>query len=153
MESNFNSKLSKTIKIKFIKPPLYNQHTNQPLVNQALPPVSQNSRVSKTDFESYAKAIMMEHEATLQMSWNKFSKEPNDFQKSLPMLLKRSKDDFQEDDAQFHAKAITPTKLQVKKHAICLASSPDIMGDYKPRIVLGSSTSTRVAPKKGRINV
>ncbi|GKF64283.1 hypothetical protein Tco_0187731, partial [Tanacetum coccineum] len=36
--------------------PPYQPPTNQPLVNQALPPVSQTQGVSKTDFESYAKA-------------------------------------------------------------------------------------------------
>ncbi|GJS24554.1 hypothetical protein Tco_0453186 [Tanacetum coccineum] len=36
--------------------PTYQPPTNQPLVNQALPPVSQIQGVSKTDFESYAKA-------------------------------------------------------------------------------------------------
>ncbi|GKD08049.1 hypothetical protein Tco_1187734, partial [Tanacetum coccineum] len=34
----------------------YQPPTNQPLVNQVLPPVSQIQAVSKTDFESYAKA-------------------------------------------------------------------------------------------------
>ncbi|GJW12792.1 reverse transcriptase domain-containing protein [Tanacetum coccineum] len=36
--------------------PSYQLPTNQPLVNQALPPISQIQGVSKTDFESYAKA-------------------------------------------------------------------------------------------------
>ncbi|GKB92337.1 reverse transcriptase domain-containing protein [Tanacetum coccineum] len=35
--------------------PSYQPPTNQPLVNQALPPVSQNQGVLKTDFESYVK--------------------------------------------------------------------------------------------------
>ncbi|GKB60392.1 hypothetical protein Tco_0916578 [Tanacetum coccineum] len=36
--------------------PPYQPPTNQPLINQSLPPVSQIQGVSKTDFESYAKA-------------------------------------------------------------------------------------------------
>ncbi|GJV49245.1 hypothetical protein Tco_1439457 [Tanacetum coccineum] len=39
----------------FINPP-YQPPTNQPLVNQALPPVSQIQGVSKTDFDNYVKA-------------------------------------------------------------------------------------------------
>ncbi|GKD95979.1 reverse transcriptase domain-containing protein, partial [Tanacetum coccineum] len=58
-----------------IKPP-----TNQPLVNQALPPVSQIQGVSKTDFESYAKANDANMN-NLQMKLDNFQRNQNDFQR------------------------------------------------------------------------
>ncbi|GKB15903.1 reverse transcriptase domain-containing protein [Tanacetum coccineum] len=52
---NFNQNRQNNQGAVYQTPP-YEPPTNQPLVNQALPPVSQIQGVSKTDFESYAKA-------------------------------------------------------------------------------------------------
>ncbi|GJY10998.1 reverse transcriptase domain-containing protein [Tanacetum coccineum] len=52
---NFNQNRQNNQGAVYQTPP-YQPPTNQPLVNQALPPVSQIQGVSKTDFESYAKA-------------------------------------------------------------------------------------------------
>ncbi|GJR72706.1 reverse transcriptase domain-containing protein [Tanacetum coccineum] len=52
---NFNQNRQNNQGTVYQTPP-YQPPTNQPLVNQALPPVSQIQGVSKTDFESYAKA-------------------------------------------------------------------------------------------------
>ncbi|GKE84798.1 hypothetical protein Tco_1558540 [Tanacetum coccineum] len=52
---NFNQNRQNNQGAVYQAPP-YQPPTNQPLVIQALPPVSQNQGVSKTDFESYAKA-------------------------------------------------------------------------------------------------
>ncbi|GJZ65156.1 reverse transcriptase domain-containing protein [Tanacetum coccineum] len=52
---NFNQNRQNSQGAVYQAPP-YRPPTNQPLVNQALPPVSQIQGVSKTDFESYAKA-------------------------------------------------------------------------------------------------
>ncbi|GJW15508.1 hypothetical protein Tco_0019641 [Tanacetum coccineum] len=52
---NFNQNRQNNQGAVYQAPP-YQPPTNQPLVNQALPPVSQIQGVSKTDFESYAKA-------------------------------------------------------------------------------------------------
>ncbi|GJW46614.1 reverse transcriptase domain-containing protein [Tanacetum coccineum] len=52
---NFNQNRQNNQNQVYQAPP-YQPPTNQPLVNQALPPVSQIQGVSKTDFESYAKA-------------------------------------------------------------------------------------------------
>ncbi|GJZ26047.1 hypothetical protein Tco_0570300 [Tanacetum coccineum] len=52
---NFNQNRQNNQNQVYQAPP-YQPPTNQPLVNQALPPVSQTQGVSKTDFESYAKA-------------------------------------------------------------------------------------------------
>ncbi|GJW23629.1 reverse transcriptase domain-containing protein [Tanacetum coccineum] len=53
--TNFNQNRQNNQNQVYQAPP-YQPPTNQPLVNQALPPVSQVQGVSKTDFESYAKA-------------------------------------------------------------------------------------------------
>ncbi|GJX96466.1 hypothetical protein Tco_0352264 [Tanacetum coccineum] len=53
--TNFNQNRQNNQGAVYQAPP-YQPPTNQPLVNQALPPVSQIQGVSKTDFESYAKA-------------------------------------------------------------------------------------------------
>ncbi|GJS67938.1 reverse transcriptase domain-containing protein [Tanacetum coccineum] len=53
--TNFNQNRPNNQGAVYQAPP-YQPPTNQPLVNQALPPVSQIQGVSKTDFESYAKA-------------------------------------------------------------------------------------------------
>ncbi|GKB74396.1 hypothetical protein Tco_0935808 [Tanacetum coccineum] len=60
--------------------PPYQPPTNQPLVNQALPPVSQIQGVSKTDFESYAKANDANMN-NLQMKLDNFQRNQNDFQR------------------------------------------------------------------------
>ncbi|GKF49521.1 hypothetical protein Tco_0142772 [Tanacetum coccineum] len=52
---NFNQNRQNTQGAVYQAPP-YKPPTNQPLVNQALPPVSQIQGVSKTDFENYVKA-------------------------------------------------------------------------------------------------
>ncbi|GJV73458.1 hypothetical protein Tco_1493453 [Tanacetum coccineum] len=71
-----------------IQPP-----TNQPLVNQALPPVSQTQGVSKTDFESYAKANDANMN-NLQMKLDNFQRNQNDFQRVYSDSQKKQ-DDFQ----------------------------------------------------------
>ncbi|GJV71244.1 reverse transcriptase domain-containing protein [Tanacetum coccineum] len=71
----------------------YQSPTNQPLVNQALPPVSQIQGVSKTDFESYAKANDANMN-NLQMKLDNFQRNQNDFQRSFNESQKKQ-DDFQ----------------------------------------------------------
>ncbi|GJR22944.1 hypothetical protein Tco_0971471 [Tanacetum coccineum] len=66
--------------------PSYQPPTNQPLVNQVLPPVSQIQGVSKTDFESYAKANDANMN-NLQLKFDNFQRSHNDSQKK--------QDDFQ----------------------------------------------------------
>ncbi|GJW50583.1 reverse transcriptase domain-containing protein [Tanacetum coccineum] len=68
--------------------PPYQPPTNQPLVNQALPP-----GVSKTDFESYAKANDANMN-NLQMKLDNFQRNQNDFQRSYNDSQKKQ-DDFQ----------------------------------------------------------
>ncbi|GJU52501.1 reverse transcriptase domain-containing protein [Tanacetum coccineum] len=67
--------------------------TNQPLINQALPPVSQTQGVSKTDFESYAKANDANMN-NLQMKLDNFQRNQNDFQRVYNDSQKKQ-DDFQ----------------------------------------------------------
>ncbi|GJW25426.1 reverse transcriptase domain-containing protein [Tanacetum coccineum] len=72
------------------------QPTNKftfPLVNQALPPVSQIQGVSKTDFESYAKANDANMN-NLQMKLDNFQRNQNDFQRVYNDSQKKQ-DDFQ----------------------------------------------------------
>ncbi|GKC46877.1 hypothetical protein Tco_1064599, partial [Tanacetum coccineum] len=76
--------------------PPYQPPTNQPLVNQALPPVLQIQCVSKTDFESYAKANDANMN-NLQMKLDNFQKNQNDFQRVYNDSQKKQ-DDFQNDD-------------------------------------------------------
>ncbi|GJT83458.1 reverse transcriptase domain-containing protein [Tanacetum coccineum] len=64
-----------------------------PLVNQALPPVSQIQGVSKTDFESYAKANDANMN-NLQMKLDNFQRNQNDFQRVYNDSQKKQ-DDFQ----------------------------------------------------------
>ncbi|GJR95935.1 hypothetical protein Tco_0268109 [Tanacetum coccineum] len=71
----------------------YQPPTNQPLVNQALPPVSQIQGVSKTDFESYAKANDANMN-NLQMKLDNFQRNQNDFQRVYNDSQKKQ-DDFQ----------------------------------------------------------
>ncbi|GJT06675.1 reverse transcriptase domain-containing protein [Tanacetum coccineum] len=73
--------------------PSYQPPTNQPLVNQALPPVSQIQGVSKTDFESYAKANDANMN-NLQMKLDNFQRNQNDFQRVYNDSQKKQ-DDFQ----------------------------------------------------------
>ncbi|GJU43737.1 reverse transcriptase domain-containing protein [Tanacetum coccineum] len=63
------------------------------MVNQALPPVSQIQGVSKTDFESYAKANDANMN-NLQMKLDNFQRNQNDFQRVYNDSQKK-KDDFQ----------------------------------------------------------
>ncbi|GKF84261.1 hypothetical protein Tco_0249159, partial [Tanacetum coccineum] len=71
----------------------YQPLTNQPLINQALPPVSQIQGVSKTDFESYAKANDANMN-NLQMKLDNFQRNQNDFQRVYNDSQKKQ-DDFQ----------------------------------------------------------
>ncbi|GJU61889.1 hypothetical protein Tco_1243724 [Tanacetum coccineum] len=71
---------------------VYQPPTNQPLVNQALPPVSQVQGVSKTDFESYAKANDANMN-NLQMKLDNFQRNQNDFQRVYNDSQKKQ-DDF-----------------------------------------------------------
>ncbi|GJW20705.1 reverse transcriptase domain-containing protein [Tanacetum coccineum] len=73
--------------------PTYQPPTNQPLINQALPPVSQIQGVSKTDFESYAKANDANMN-NLQMKLDNFQRNQNDFQRVYNDSQKKQ-DDFQ----------------------------------------------------------
>ncbi|GKA93642.1 reverse transcriptase domain-containing protein [Tanacetum coccineum] len=69
------------------------QPPTQHLVNQALPPVSQTQGVSKTDFESYAKANDANMN-NLQMKLDNFQRNQNDFQRVYSDSQKKQ-DDFQ----------------------------------------------------------
>ncbi|GJX70728.1 reverse transcriptase domain-containing protein [Tanacetum coccineum] len=76
---NFNQNRPNNQGAVYQAPP-YQPPTNQPLVNQALPPVSQTQGVSKTDFESYAKANDANMN-NLQMKLDNFQRNQNDFQR------------------------------------------------------------------------
>ncbi|GJV22967.1 hypothetical protein Tco_1375662, partial [Tanacetum coccineum] len=76
---NFNQNCQNNQGTVYQTPP-YQQPTNQPLVNQALSPVSQIQGVSKTDFESYAKANDANMN-NLQMKLDNFQSNQNDFQR------------------------------------------------------------------------
>ncbi|GJY13824.1 hypothetical protein Tco_0383133 [Tanacetum coccineum] len=71
-------------------PPPYQPPTNQPLVNQALPPVSQTQGVSKTEFENYSKA----NDANMNNLQMKLDNFQNDFQRVYNESQKKQ-DDFQ----------------------------------------------------------
>ncbi|GKD21707.1 hypothetical protein Tco_1223410 [Tanacetum coccineum] len=89
---NFNQNRQNNQNQVYQSPP-YQPPTNQPLVNQALPPVSQVQGVSKTDFESYAKA----NDASMnnmQMKLDNFQRNQNDFQRVYNGSQKKQ-DDFQ----------------------------------------------------------
>ncbi|GJV19153.1 hypothetical protein Tco_1368173 [Tanacetum coccineum] len=89
---NFNQNRQNNQGAVYQTPP-YQTPTNQPLVNQALPPVSQIQGVSKTDFESYAKA----NDANMnkfQMKLDNFQRNQNDFQRVYNDSQKKQ-DDFQ----------------------------------------------------------
>ncbi|GJV32264.1 hypothetical protein Tco_1392664 [Tanacetum coccineum] len=89
---NFNQNRQNNQGAVYQTPP-YQPPTNQPLVNQALPPVSQIQGVSKTDFESYAKANDANMN-NLQMKLDNFQRNQNDFQRSYNDSQKKQ-DDFQ----------------------------------------------------------
>ncbi|GJW48084.1 reverse transcriptase domain-containing protein [Tanacetum coccineum] len=91
-EGNFNQNRQNNQGAVYQAPP-YQPPTNQPLVNQALPPVSQIQGVSKTDFESYAKANDANMN-NLQMKLDNFQRNQNDFQRSYNDSQKKQ-DDFQ----------------------------------------------------------
>ncbi|GJS80687.1 reverse transcriptase domain-containing protein [Tanacetum coccineum] len=76
---NFNQNRQNNQGAVYQAPP-YQPPTNQPLVNQALPSVSQIQGVSKTDFESYAKANDANMN-NLQMKLDNFQRNQNDFQR------------------------------------------------------------------------
>ncbi|GJY60217.1 hypothetical protein Tco_0460874 [Tanacetum coccineum] len=77
--SNFNQNRQNNQGAVYQAPP-YQPPTNQPLVNQALPPVLQIQGVSKTDFESYAKANDANMN-NLQMKLGNFQRKPNEISK------------------------------------------------------------------------
>ncbi|GJS30684.1 reverse transcriptase domain-containing protein [Tanacetum coccineum] len=83
--------LGKKMRAVYQAPPY--QPPTQPLVNQALPPVSQTQGVSKTDFESYAKANDANMN-NLQMKLDNFQRNQNDFQRVYSDSQKKQ-DDFQ----------------------------------------------------------
>ncbi|GJX85768.1 hypothetical protein Tco_0336542 [Tanacetum coccineum] len=90
--TNFNQNRQNNQNQVYQAPP-YQPPTNQPLVNQALPPVSQTPGVSKTDFESYAKANDANMN-NLQMKLDNFQRNQNDFQRVYNDSQKKQ-DDFQ----------------------------------------------------------
>ncbi|GJX64167.1 reverse transcriptase domain-containing protein [Tanacetum coccineum] len=89
---NFNQNRQNNQGAVYQTPP-YQPPTNQPLVNQALPPISQIQGVSKTDFESYAKANDANMN-NLQMKLDNFQRNQNDFQRVYNDSQKKQ-DDFQ----------------------------------------------------------
>ncbi|GJZ32180.1 reverse transcriptase domain-containing protein [Tanacetum coccineum] len=89
---NFNQNRPNNQGAVYQAPP-YQPPTNQPLINQALPPVSQTQGVSKTDFESYAKANDANMN-NLQMKLDNFQRNQNDFQRVYNDSQKKQ-DDFQ----------------------------------------------------------
>ncbi|GJT35836.1 reverse transcriptase domain-containing protein [Tanacetum coccineum] len=89
---NFNQNRPNNQGAVYQAPP-YQPPTNQPLINQALPPVSQTQGVSKTDFESYAKANDANMN-NLQMKLDNFQRNQNDFQRVYSDSQKKQ-DDFQ----------------------------------------------------------
>ncbi|GJX26712.1 reverse transcriptase domain-containing protein [Tanacetum coccineum] len=89
---NFNQNPQNNQGAVYQAPP-YQPLTNQPLINQALPFVSQIQGVSKTDFESYAKANDANMN-NLQMKLDNFQRNQNDFQRVYNDSQKKQ-DDFQ----------------------------------------------------------
>ncbi|GKB23219.1 reverse transcriptase domain-containing protein [Tanacetum coccineum] len=79
---NFNQNRQNNQRAVYQTPP-YHPPTNQPLVNQALPLVSQIQGVSKTDFESYAKANFQRNQNNFQRVYNDSQKKQDDFQKMM----------------------------------------------------------------------
>ncbi|GJT97920.1 reverse transcriptase domain-containing protein [Tanacetum coccineum] len=89
---NFNQNRQNNQGAVYQAPP-YQPQINQPLINQALPPVSQIQGVSKTDFKSYAKANDANMN-NLQMKLDNFQRNQNDFQRVYNDSQKKQ-DDFQ----------------------------------------------------------
>ncbi|GKD82632.1 hypothetical protein Tco_1349471, partial [Tanacetum coccineum] len=89
---NFNQNRQNNQGAVYQAPP-YQPPTNQPLVKQALPIVSQIQGVSKIDFESYAKANDANMN-NLQMKLDNFQRNQNDFQRVYNDSQKKQ-DDFQ----------------------------------------------------------
>ncbi|GJT63762.1 reverse transcriptase domain-containing protein [Tanacetum coccineum] len=89
--TNFNQNRQNNQGVVYQAPPY--QPTNQPLINQALPLVSRIQGVSKTDFESYAKANDANMN-NLQMKLDNFQRNQNDFQRVYNDSQKKQ-DDFQ----------------------------------------------------------
>ncbi|GKB99933.1 reverse transcriptase domain-containing protein [Tanacetum coccineum] len=88
---NFNQNRQNNQEAVYQTPPY--QPSCQPLANQALPSTSQIQSVSKTDFESYAKANDANMN-NLQMKLDNFQRNQNDFQRSYNDSQKKQ-DDFQ----------------------------------------------------------
>ncbi|GJT54780.1 reverse transcriptase domain-containing protein [Tanacetum coccineum] len=87
---NFNQNHENNQGAVYQTPP-YQLPTNQPLVNQALPPVSQIQGVSKIDFASYAKANDANMN-NLQMKLDNFQRNQNDFQRVYNDFQKKQYD-------------------------------------------------------------
>ncbi|GJW27724.1 hypothetical protein Tco_0044599 [Tanacetum coccineum] len=90
--SNFNQNRLNNQNQVYQAPP-YQASTNQPLVNQALPPVPQIQGVSRTYFKSYAKANDANMN-NLQMKLDNFQRNQIDFQRVYNDSQKKQ-DDFQ----------------------------------------------------------
>ncbi|GKB91840.1 hypothetical protein Tco_0964112 [Tanacetum coccineum] len=108
---NFNQNRQNNQGAVYQTPP-YQPPTNQPLVNQALPPVSQIQGVSKTDFESYAKANDANMN-NLQMKLDNFQRNQNDFQRVYNDSQKKQ-DDFQKMMCLVHCIPIIPNPRKNK---------------------------------------
>ncbi|GKB73906.1 reverse transcriptase domain-containing protein [Tanacetum coccineum] len=108
---NFNQNRQNNQGAIYQAPP-YQPPTNQPLVNQALPPVSQIQGVSKTDFESYAKANDANMN-NLQMKLDNFQRNQNDFQRVYNDSQKKQ-DDFQKMMCLVHCIPIIPNPRKNK---------------------------------------
>ncbi|GJV17331.1 reverse transcriptase domain-containing protein [Tanacetum coccineum] len=90
--TNFNQNRQNNQGQVYQTPP-YQPPTNQPPINQVLPYQPPTNSVSKTDFETYARA----NDASmnnLQMKLDNFQKNQNDFQRSFNESQKKQ-DDFQ----------------------------------------------------------
>ncbi|GJV44431.1 hypothetical protein Tco_1428967 [Tanacetum coccineum] len=86
---NFNQNRQNNQNQVYQAPP-YQPPTNQPQINQALPPVSQTQGVSKTEFENYSKA----NDANMNNLQMKLDNFQNDFQRVYNESQKKQ-DDFQ----------------------------------------------------------
>ncbi|GKE51001.1 hypothetical protein Tco_1486157 [Tanacetum coccineum] len=90
--TNFNQNRQNNQNQVYQAPP-YQPPTNQPPINQVLPYQPPTNSVSKTDFESYAKANDANMN-NLQMKLDNFQRNQNDFQKVYNDSQKKQ-DDFQ----------------------------------------------------------
>ncbi|GJV04668.1 reverse transcriptase domain-containing protein [Tanacetum coccineum] len=123
--TNFNQNRQNNQNQVYQAPP-YQPPTNQPLVNQALPPVSQIQGVSKTDFESYAKANDANMN-NLQMKLDNFQRNQNDFQRVYNDSQKKQ-DDFQKMmlNLQFQRRVVGKRNPRFTKEITELPSTEDI---------------------------